>query len=248
MSSLWTALAGWFGRREPIVLLTLLVIVVGAWGFIEIADEVMEGETGAFDEWVLRSLRDPQNPAVPRGPGGLQLVARDITGLGGITVLSLLTVIIAAFLWLDRKHGLALFLLLATTSGMIVGFSLKAGFGRPRPSVVPHLVAAQTASFPSGHSMMSAVVYLTLGVLVASAVPYRIMKVYVIGVGLLLSGLVGLSRVYLGVHYPTDVLAGWTAGLVWALLCWLVARWLQQRGQVEADEAETVEDAGHESS
>jgi undecaprenyl-diphosphatase len=110
---------------------------------------------------------------------------------------------------------------------------LKDLFGRPRPTVVPHLFYVSSASFPSGHSMLSAVVYLTLGSLLARLVEQRRLKVYFLSVALLLSFLVGVSRVYMGVHYPTDVLAGWSAGLAWGLLCDLVARWLQQHGAVE---------------
>lgn len=160
------------------------------------------------------------------------------TGLGGMSILGLLIATTAGFLWLDRRGRMALFLVAATLSGLLVSMGLKGLFDRPRPDVVPHLAKVQTSSFPSAHSMMSAVVYLTLGVLVAAAVESRRLRVYALGVAVLITVLVGASRVYLGVHYPTDVLAGWTAGLVWALACWLVARWLQRRGDVESPETE----------
>jgi undecaprenyl-diphosphatase len=126
------------------------------------------------------------------------------------------------------------FTVAATVSGTLVSVGLKALFSRPRPDVVPHLVHVASSSFPSGHSMISAVVYLTLGSLLAAIMPNLKLKIYVLLVAVILSVFVGISRIYLGVHYPTDVLAGWLAGLVWALLCWLVARWLQVHGQVEA--------------
>jgi undecaprenyl-diphosphatase len=110
---------------------------------------------------------------------------------------------------------------------------LKDVFDRPRPSVVPHLSYVATSSFPSGHSLMAAVVYLTLGSLLARLVQSARLKLYFLSVAVVLACLVGMSRVYLGVHYPTDVLAGWAAGLAWAVLCWLLARYLQQRGAVE---------------
>jgi undecaprenyl-diphosphatase len=112
---------------------------------------------------------------------------------------------------------------------------LKAAFERPRPDLVPHGSYVSTASFPSGHSMMAAVVYLTLGALLARVEPDRRVKVFILTAAVLLALLVGVSRVYLGVHWPTDVLAGWTVGAGWALLFWLVARALQRRGSVETD-------------
>jgi undecaprenyl-diphosphatase len=102
--------------------------------------------------------------------------------------------------------------------------------------VVEHLVEEQSMSFPSGHAMMSAVIYLTLGVLLAQVAKTWPLRLYALIVALTISFLVGLSRVYLGVHYPTDVLAGWAAGLAWALLCWAITRWLQRRGLVEKPE------------
>jgi undecaprenyl-diphosphatase len=125
--------------------------------------------------------------------------------------------------------------LVATFGGLILSSLLKGLFERPRPQLVPHLSHVYTTSFPSGHSMLSAVVYLTLGTLLARLVQHRYLKIYFLVLALLLTFLVGLSRVYMGVHYPTDVLAGWTAGLAWASVCWLAARYLQQRGKVERD-------------
>jgi undecaprenyl-diphosphatase len=218
---------------EPIVLAVLAVGIASLWGFIEVAEEVFEGDTQAFDRWMLEAMRDPQNPAEPIGPRWVEEMGRDATALGGIAWLTFTTVAIAVFLWLDNKTHMMAFTLAATIGGALVSMGLKGLFARPRPDLVPHLSHVYTSSFPSGHSMLSAVVYLTLGSLLAAVMPNRKLKVYVLFVAILLTIFVGVSRVYLGVHYPTDVLAGWLAGLVWALGCWLVARWLQVRGQVE---------------
>ncbi|TWT55065.1 phosphatidylglycerophosphatase B [Rubripirellula amarantea] len=233
----------WLRGREPALLAMVLIIVVAAWAFIQLADEVLEGETLALDKWIVRLMRQPDDPATPIGPPFLQEMGRDATALGGVGALTLFTAIIAGYLWIDKKKHMTLFLVFSTFSGLVISLALKQVFARPRPDIVPHLSIVHTSSFPSGHSMLSAVVYLTLGTLVASVLPNRSLKIYILAVACLLTFIVGLSRVYLGVHYPTDVLAGWIAGLVWALLCWIVARWLQKRNKVEGDDAQSNNDA-----
>ncbi len=219
---------------EPVALAVLAAGTASLWGFIEIAEEVFEGDTEAFDHWVVSVLRDPTNAADPIGPRWVEEMARDATALGGIAWITFTTIVIAVYLWLVGKTRLMVFTLAATIGGALLSIGLKGFFSRPRPDIVPHLTHVYTSSFPSGHSMLSAVVYLTLGSLLAAIMPNLKLKIYVLSVAILLSVFVGISRVYLGVHYPTDVLAGWLAGLVWALLCWLVARWLQVHGKVEA--------------
>lgn len=224
----------WLGGREPVVLLSVLLILVVLWGFIQLADEVLEGDTHDFDIWLVERLRTPDDLSVPVGPRWVQEAGRDATALGGFLWLMFSTFATAGYLWLDRKRHLSMFLLGSAVSGYIVSTLLKAYFQRPRPDLVPHLsYVYNTTSFPSGHSMNAAVIYLTLGAMVAMSVSRKRLKLYVLGVACFITAIVGASRVYLGVHYPTDVLAGWMAGLIWALLCWLVARWLQRRGDVE---------------
>jgi undecaprenyl-diphosphatase len=222
-------------------LVALALIFGGIWAFAEIADEVTEGETQSFDQWAVRALRQPDAPAVPIGPKWLHEVGRDMTALGGIAVLSLVSLSVAGYLLLVRKyHGLIL-VAVAILGALIISQGLKSLYDRDRPDIVPHLSITHSASFPSGHSMMSSAVYLTLGVLLARLVPRRVLKTYFIVIALVLAFLVGVSRVYMGVHYPTDVLAGWTLGLVWALICYVVARYLQVRGTVERDVEKTVD-------
>jgi undecaprenyl-diphosphatase len=228
----------WLKGREPLLLLVCLGFAVSTWAFIEIADEVLEQETQAFDKWVIRSLRKADDPATPIGPVWVQEMGRDLTAFGGVAALVLFTVIVAGYLWIEKKPRVIALLLAAALGGLLLSSLLKHFISRPRPDVVPHLSHVYTSSFPSGHSMLSAVIYLTLGALLASVIPRTILKVYVISVAILLTILVGLSRIYLGVHYPTDVIAGWIAGLSWALFCWSVARWLQNRNKIEDDEEE----------
>ncbi len=216
-------------------MLLLLVLAGGVWLFAELADEVVEGETQRIDRAVLLSMRNPDNHEDPRGPAWLEQAARDITALGGVAVLTIITIAAAAFALLRGTRRLALFLLLAAGGGQVVSHSLKLLFDRPRPDLVVHGDLVETASFPSGHSMLSATVYLTLGVLLARGHRQKRIKGFFVAMALFLAGIVGITRVYLGVHWPTDVLAGWTAGATWAVLCWLLARWLQRRGELSPE-------------
>ena len=223
----------WIGRHEFILLLALTVVAGAVWTFIKIADAVGAGETLDFDEWALRALRRTDDPARPIGPSWLSEMGRDLTALGGVAVLTLFVLAVTGFLWLRRMFGAMWLVLGSTLGGLLMSTLLKHWFERPRPGIVPHLSIAFTSSFPSGHSMLSATVFLTLGTLLGRFVKEFRLKAYFLVVALILTLLVGLSRVYMGVHWPTDVLAGWCAGLAWATLCWLVARALQHRGAVE---------------
>jgi undecaprenyl-diphosphatase len=238
MRSSLAQLLGLLRRWDLAMLVAMLTIVAGVWTFVVVADLVRTGDTQAFDERILRDLRRSDDPALPIGPVWLREVGRDVSALGSITGLTLLTVAVLGYLLLARSYHAAGFVAVAISGGWLLSSLLKSMFERARPSVVPHLDIVHSSSFPSGHSMLSAVVFLTLGSLLARLTASYYLKVYFVSVAFILSGLVGISRVYLGVHYPTDVLAGWTAGLVWAILCWLVARGLQHRGAVERSAGE----------
>jgi undecaprenyl-diphosphatase len=118
---------------------------------------------------------------------------------------------------------------------IILSQALKAGYSRPRPDLVPHGARVYTMSFPSGHAMMSAAVYLTLAAILARTQKRARVKLFMILMAALITIMVGVSRVYLGVHWPTDVLAGWAGGAAWAIFCWSIMYWLQQSGQVEPE-------------
>jgi undecaprenyl-diphosphatase len=226
-------LVEWLGGHELAVLLGLLCVVGSTWVFLGVAAAVMKGRTQSVDDRILLSLRVPGDLSKPIGPAWLEEVARDITALGSPVVLGLAVIAVAGFLALDRRYSAMVFVLGAAASGWILSSVLKAAFDRPRPDLVPHLMRVYFSSFPSGHSMMSAVVYGTLGALLSSLVTLRRLKFYFLALAAVFAGMIGLSRVYLGVHYQTDVLAGWSAGLAWSTLCWLISRRLQQRGAIE---------------
>jgi undecaprenyl-diphosphatase len=207
--------------------------LAGLWAFAELADEVREGEALPFDRFVLLSLRSPADPADPLGPEWLELLAKDITSLGGVAVLSLITLAVVGFLLLVRRRVEAGLVGVAVAGGAALSSLLKWSFGRARPEAILHSTEVFTASFPSGHAMLSAVVYLTLGAILAQGQGRLRVKVYLMAVAAVVTGLVGVSRVYLGVHWPTDVLAGWSMGLAWAVLCWLGTRWIQRRRRAD---------------
>jgi len=227
-------LASWLRNLDLIVLLAVLALVGGGLAFVVVADAVRGGGTQSMDEAIIRSLRRPDDPATPIGPAWMPEVGRDLTALGGVAVLVLVTIGVVGFLAIVRAYNAMWLVLAATLGGLLLSSILKNAFDRPRPELVPHLSAVYTSSFPSGHSMLSSAVYLTLGALLARLVQRVWLKVYFVGVALLVTFLVGCSRVYMGVHYPTDVLAGLCAGLSWAVLCWLTARLLRRGGAVES--------------
>jgi undecaprenyl-diphosphatase len=212
----WVALA----RREigPIA----LVLVVGACLLIfrHLAEEVGEGDTRAFDRSILYALRSPTDPRQTIGPDWLNVAATDVTSLGSTTVLGIVVVLVAGLFLSFRRWREALMLLLASGGGLVITTLLKDWFQRDRPPAILHAVRAINASFPSGHAALSATVFLTLGALVAHFAERRRVRVYALAAAVVLSLMVGCSRVYLGVHWPTDVLAGWCVGSAWALLWW----------------------------
>ncbi|MDC7789343.1 phosphatase PAP2 family protein [Rhodoplanes sp. TEM] len=214
-------------------LLTLFLVAAALFGFVEIAGEVIEGENHALDEAILRVLRNPADLADPVGPAWLEKAIRDLTALGSVTVLTLLTVVVLGYLVIDGKRAAALFVLVSVAGGALLVDGLKLVIARPRPDLVAHLVDVSTYSFPSGHATASAVTFLTLGVLIARTHSRRRVKAYVIGTAVALTLAIGASRVYLGVHWPSDVLAGWCLGAAWAMLCWQIGLWLQRRGKIE---------------
>jgi len=202
--------------------------------FWMLASEVAEGDTQGFDIRIVQALRNPANPSLSVGPAWLQAAMVDVTALGGPTILGLMLAAVVGFLLLQTRYHTALFVAATTASGEVLSYILKHTFNRARPSVVPNL-RVMSPSFPSGHAMESAIVYLTLGAVLMRVAETRITKVYLMGVAMLLTTMVGISRVYLGVHYPTDVVGGWIVGLVWASICWLFAQHFEVSAGLKAE-------------
>jgi undecaprenyl-diphosphatase len=228
----WRSSWNWAEFR---ILFAIALIAGTAFGILQLGSEISAGETRAFDEAILLAFRNPADHADPIGPWWLEVMMKDVTSLGSTVVLTFITLTAIGYLLIERKFAAALFVFVAIGGGSLLSTLLKIGFERPRPDLVAHAAEVYTASFPSGHALMSAVTYLTLGALLARLQQRRRLKLYFLGVAVFLTAIIGVSRVYLGVHWPTDVLAGWCVGAAWALACWLVARWLQQRGEVEGE-------------
>jgi undecaprenyl-diphosphatase len=215
-------------RNELGAVLALMVAAGGLLIFLHVAEEMAEGETRAFDLAVLQALRLPGDPNSLIGPKWLHVAATDITALGSVTVLGLIVALAVVFLASLRRWSEALVVLVGAGGGVAISQGLKQAFGRERPELIYRAVEASNPSFPSGHAMLSAVVFLSLGALAARFSDRRRIKTLALSAGVLLSLLVGASRIYLGVHWTSDVLGGWSLGAAWAMACWMAA-WAWER-------------------
>lgn len=215
------------GLRRILSIERALLLGVSAVGaalflFFKLGSEAAEGDTMAFDRFILLAFRQPGNPATPVGPWWLTEAMTNVTAFGSLTGLLLIGGAVVGYLVLDAKRRTALFVIAATVGGGMLGVLLKLAYQRSRPDLVPHLVEVSSTSFPSGHATDSAVVYLTLAALLARTVENRSLRLYILCMAALLVLLIGISRVYLGVHWPSDVVAGWSIGAAWALACSLI--------------------------
>ncbi|HEV7158181.1 MAG TPA: phosphatase PAP2 family protein [Caulobacteraceae bacterium] len=200
------------------LLLGCLAIAGALVGFAALAAEAREGDIGAVDRTLLLIFRVPGDLADPIGPPWVREAARDLSGLGGFTVLTLVTVFATAMLLMHRRRVQALVFAGAVVLAQGASEGLKHLIDRPRPILVPHLDLVYSSSFPSGHALMSPVVYLTLAAVVAAGAESRRVKAWLLGSAILLVIAIGVTRVFLGVHWPTDVLAGWALGSAIALV------------------------------
>lgn len=220
------------GMRDlKVATLPVALVAIAAFGifaFFSLADEVRENEMLRIDDWLLRFFRNPADLSDPIGPDWVAQTVLEITTLGGYPVLVTLVAAVIGFLLVNRNYGPALFTAGSIVTGTLASHLLKGAYDRPRPDVVEHLVQTHTASFPSGHATMSAVVYLTLATLIVRLVDSVAVRVYVMCVALFLTFAVGMSRIYLGVHWPSDVAAGWALGSAWACVSWLVVSLLRK--------------------
>lgn len=176
---------------------------------------VLNVKTGAFDDWGLHLYRTHDTLA-PRGGPWIHEAVRDITSLGGVFLSTLITIgAVIALLFLRMRREA--WLLGATVFfGWMLNNLMKWLVGRPRPEIVPHLTEAGGNSFPSGHSFGSAMIYIGLAIAFASLSRRHSVRYTLIGTAMVLSAMIAWSRVMLGVHFPSDVVAGWLGGAAWA--------------------------------
>jgi undecaprenyl-diphosphatase len=219
--------------KEIKVLIVLLILFISGLTFLEIADEISEGETREFDQSIIEFFRTDDDPGNPAGANRISELMIDITALGGGTVLAIITIFVSIFLILQKRYDAFWLLLAATAGGALISFGLKEIYARERPDLFYRLVTVNSLSFPSGHSMMSAVLYLTQAAIVARFQREWKIRIYIVSIALFLTFIIGLSRVYLGVHYPTDVIGGWTIGLAWASFCWCGAWYIQRQKRLK---------------
>jgi len=219
--------------KEIKILLVLLTFFLSLFVFINVGMLVTNGTTKQFDESIIKYFRVEGNNSEPTGPYFLTESMRDITSLGGETIITIITIFVVGFLYFQKRYNTMWLLLVATIGGILISLGLKEFYGRARPDISYRLISVTPLSFPSGHSMMSAIVYLTQAAIIARIQKNKKIRIYILSAALFLVFIIGFSRVYLGVHYPTDVIGGWTVGLAWASFCWLVAWYLQKRNKLK---------------
>ena len=231
IASRWRRARAWLAAADltlPVILVAIGALVVV---FAKVGHEVSQATTDAIDRRILLALRAA--PDDPLGPRWFEAAMVHVSALGSGAVTSLIAVIAIAFSLLAGRPRFAALFAACTLGTALLMALLKGIYERPRPTVVTQLDPPGGLSFPSGHSMISMALYMTLAVLIARTLPTVRLRRFTIGVGLFLTGLIGCSRMYLGVHYPTDVVAGWTAGGAWALACGALAFRLGRRGQLD---------------
>lgn len=204
-------------RNAELTLIGFAAVCIGAAVLSLLGSIIISGKWRAFDEWMVLAFRSAADPAVPIGSRAILIAVRDVTALGGVLPLVVLVAIVAIYLMLKGHRRTATAVVASSLLGVIVSELIKTFIDRGRPDIVPQLVNEVSGSFPSGHAMMSALIYLTLGTMLARLEDERKVRVFIMGAAIALPVAIGVSRIYLGVHWPTDVLGGWCLGALWVL-------------------------------
>jgi undecaprenyl-diphosphatase len=217
----------WLARLEGLEAQALLIwfaLASALWVFFALGAEVGEGDTGAFDRQLITLLRSSGNGGEPIGPAWFKDSMRDVTALGGFTFLMLMTIVVVLALLFHRKRREAIILATTAISAQTSIEILKILYDRPRPALLMPQIHALTKSFPSGHTTESTAIFLTVATVIASLETKHHPKILAYIVATFAIFAVGVSRVYLGMHWPTDVLGGWVLGATWAMAAWIILR------------------------
>jgi undecaprenyl-diphosphatase len=199
-------------RRIAIGVLALVALAVA------IVSLLADGGANGFDRGLMLALRNPADLGDPLGPAWFEDVMRDFTGLGGIAVVVGASLLFSGYLVLRKRFADIAILATSLVGAQLLSSFVKFVISRPRPDLVSHESQIYSASFPSGHSLMSTVAYVTLALLLVADVDDRRIRELLLIAAWIVSFAVGCSRIYLGVHWPSDVLAGWAVGALWMLL------------------------------
>ena len=194
----------------------LLIAGFAIWVFAQIADEVVEKETTTTDTQILQAIRRLHTPL-------LDQIMVGITFLGQPSVLVVLSISLGIWLLFQRRRSEATTLAIAAIGAAGLNYWLKELFARDRPALWDRVVDVRYYSFPSGHAMVSVVMYGLIGYLIAKTFPRWRVLIFILTVSLVVA--IGFSRLYLGVHWPTDIAAGYAAGLVWLIACIYTLDW-----------------------
>jgi undecaprenyl-diphosphatase len=225
-------LSRWIGTHDLTLLLSFAIIIGGIWVLAMLADGVADGRTQKLDLAIMMALREDKNADNPIGPPWVEEMMRDFTSLAGTGILVLVVASVSIFYLIQGNYKQMFVLLVAVIGAFLLSYFFKGLFDRPRPEFIPPGHYVYSPSFPSGHALLAAATYLTLGGILVQLLPSYRTKTFVQLLAGFIVFLVGFSRVYLGVHWPTDVLAGWVLGLLWAILWGLIVRRLRRGGKV----------------
>jgi len=213
---------------EAASLISLVIITTLLFIFGFVAQEIAERSIMTkWDRRIVLALRNPADPSTPIGPAWLREAARDITSLGSVVVLGIITFSVVGYLFLSSEAMAAWLILISVVSGVTLNTVLKIVFARDRPDRKIRAAQVFTKSFPSGHAALSAITYLTMGALLTRINPSFELNLYIVTLALFLTVIIGLSRIYMGVHYPTDIVGGWCIGFAWAFSCWILMGYFQ---------------------
>ena len=177
-----------------------------------------------LDHALMQALHDEIYPSDPIGPEWLENALRDISALGSNIIVVLATVTAATLLVMRNRQGPAVLLLVTVAAAFMLNWALKGMFDRERPDFLSYSVSVESSSFPSSHAMLGAVLYLLIAAIVTREYASRQWGVLVMSIGIFIAFAIGFSRIYLGAHWPSDVLAGWALGAACALAAWQLAR------------------------